>query len=269
MDAELDARVTHIDYSGVEGVMLKASRRGEAESWEGPFDAVIVTVPLGHLKRFHSSLFHPPLPEWKVAAVETLGFGHLQKVFLLFDRYLSPEMLNSSSTALALLPEAGRRGLVDHLHTLEIHRWNSSILVAWLSGSNCPRLIDSAEDGELADAVRGHLLPVLFRAMPSWRRPSLVTIRRMRWSEDELFGGSYSYITPEASRLSQRRPKGMETPFQLLAQPIGLVGRRGRVLFAGEATHPSQYQTVPGAYRSGLREADRVLNAVMRKVGAQ
>jgi len=54
-------------------------------------DAVIVTLPLGVLKEslrsngINSIQFIPPLPEWKTAALNRLGFGNLNKVrWLLF-----------------------------------------------------------------------------------------------------------------------------------------------------------------------------------------
>ena len=46
-------------------------------------DAVIVTVPLGVLKSGTIS-FYPPLPEWKQQAINTLGFGLLNKVHKLY-----------------------------------------------------------------------------------------------------------------------------------------------------------------------------------------
>lgn len=45
-------------------------------------DVVVVTVPLGVLK-YHSIKFEPALPEWKIGAIERLGFGLLNKVSLL------------------------------------------------------------------------------------------------------------------------------------------------------------------------------------------
>lgn len=48
------------------------------------FDAVIVTVPLGVLKQ-NQIRFEPALPTRKLAAIEKLGMGTLDKVFLLFD----------------------------------------------------------------------------------------------------------------------------------------------------------------------------------------
>lgn len=42
-------------------------------------DAVVLTVPLGVLKDQTIS-FEPPLPDWKLGAVQRLGFGLLNKV---------------------------------------------------------------------------------------------------------------------------------------------------------------------------------------------
>ena len=48
-------------------------------------DAVLVTVPLGVLKA-KSITFAPPLPVWKRAAIDRLGFGPIEKIVLLFER---------------------------------------------------------------------------------------------------------------------------------------------------------------------------------------
>ena len=42
-------------------------------------DAVVVTVPLGVLKS-GTVTFHPALPEWKQQAINSLGYGLLNKV---------------------------------------------------------------------------------------------------------------------------------------------------------------------------------------------
>jgi lysine-specific histone demethylase 1 len=58
-------------------------------------DAVLCTLPLGVLKQCTAAntqgvpntvQFIPPLPEWKVAAIQRLGFGNLNKVVLCFER---------------------------------------------------------------------------------------------------------------------------------------------------------------------------------------
>jgi len=65
-------------------------------------DVVLCTLPLGVLKQMTSANntnndnggksvnnvveFTPPLPEWKLSAINRLGFGNLNKVVLCFDR---------------------------------------------------------------------------------------------------------------------------------------------------------------------------------------
>ena len=45
-------------------------------------DAVLLTIPLGVLKK-EKLKFDPPLPEWKTSAIKRMGFGNLNKVFVL------------------------------------------------------------------------------------------------------------------------------------------------------------------------------------------
>lgn len=53
---------------------------------EFPADYVIVTVSLGVLKQHHTKLFCPGLPAEKVDAINKLGFGHVNKIFLEYAR---------------------------------------------------------------------------------------------------------------------------------------------------------------------------------------
>src|SRR5271167_3015305 len=48
-------------------------------------DAVILTVPLGCLKR-STIQFSPPLPRRIQSAIQNLGYGNLEKLFLRFER---------------------------------------------------------------------------------------------------------------------------------------------------------------------------------------
>jgi spermine oxidase len=57
-------------------------------------DFVISTTSLGYLKSFHHSLFEPELPLNKVKAIENLGFGVVNKVFVIFEKPLMrPDLL--------------------------------------------------------------------------------------------------------------------------------------------------------------------------------
>lgn len=53
-------------------------------------DHIIITVSLGVLKNKHKTLFTPPLPEIKIKAIESMGFGTLGKIFLEFKKPFWP-----------------------------------------------------------------------------------------------------------------------------------------------------------------------------------
>ncbi len=53
----------------------------------------ICTLPLGVLKKHVSTLFVPPLPDYKVQSIERLLFGTVDKIFLGYDRpFLNPNI---------------------------------------------------------------------------------------------------------------------------------------------------------------------------------
>jgi hypothetical protein len=45
-----------------------------------------VTCSLGYLKLHHNKLFKPPLPQNKMDAIENMGFGKVNKIFLYFEK---------------------------------------------------------------------------------------------------------------------------------------------------------------------------------------
>ena len=77
-EVELSARVTSI-ANHAQGVEI-GFEAGEGRS----FDAVIVCVPLGVLKK-GAIAFDPPLPKAKRDAIESIGMGLLDKLYLRFD----------------------------------------------------------------------------------------------------------------------------------------------------------------------------------------
>ncbi|EXJ83240.1 hypothetical protein A1O1_06859 [Capronia coronata CBS 617.96] len=56
------------------------------------FDQVVVTCPLGWLKRYHTSAFTPALPPRLCAAIENINYGRLEKLYVTFPTafWLSP-----------------------------------------------------------------------------------------------------------------------------------------------------------------------------------
>lgn len=185
-------------------------------------DRVIVTVPLGVLKS-DTIAFDPPLPDAKRAAIRRLGFGLLNKVVVAFDSPFWPR----ERPMIGLLGDD--QPVTDLVNGL---MFAGRPLLVGLRGGEAAWSREALSDADAVD----ELITALRAPRPTG---SLVT----RWGADRYARGSYSFIAVGSS------PDDMEE----LAEPAG------RLHFAGEATDPEYFGTVHGAYRSGLREADRIL----------
>lgn len=68
-------------FSGCE--VIAVNTRSTTQTFIYKCDAVLCTLPLGVLKQQPPAVqFVPPLPEWKTAAIQRMGFGNLNKVGL-------------------------------------------------------------------------------------------------------------------------------------------------------------------------------------------
>ncbi|KAL4909681.1 hypothetical protein BDW74DRAFT_173174 [Aspergillus multicolor] len=76
----LNCEVTSITNNSTGGVNIEAS-----DGFIGTFNDVIVTAPLGWLKR-NGHVFSPPLSPALGIAIQSLGYGNLDKVFIKFPR---------------------------------------------------------------------------------------------------------------------------------------------------------------------------------------
>lgn len=193
-------------------------------------DAVIVTVPLGALKA-EKMAFNPPLPEGKQQAIQALGMGVLNKVYLRFDRiHWQPksDWLEWVSNQKGQWSE-----WVDFAHAAK---------VPVLLGFNAADYGRAIERKSNDDIVREAMSVV--RQMLGAHIPDPIDAQITRWAQDEYSFGSYSF-----------NALGMtEDAREVLAQPIA-----GCVFFAGEATHPQYFGTTHGAYLSGVRAAQTMI----------
>lgn len=53
-------------------------------------DHIIFTPSLGVLKKNYKTLFTPELPQWKINAIDNIGYGTLEKIFLEFEKPFWP-----------------------------------------------------------------------------------------------------------------------------------------------------------------------------------
>ncbi|KAH6945807.1 hypothetical protein HPB50_010017 [Hyalomma asiaticum] len=232
-------------------------------------DHVIVTLPLGCLKAHASHMFEPPLPEKKMLAIRSLGFGVIDKVFL---KYSVPFWKPGDVFQVLWLDgfnHCGNKAEGDDMSAWVTHsqlntswfryigRFNAvrnhqDLLCAWITGEGA-KYMETLSD----DDVRIGCHNVLVQVLGKKDLPLPCDIERSKWYSDPYARGSYSYISVSCDTTGAL-PRDLADP---VCEPVvhcGMEVTYPVIFFAGEATHPHFYSTVHGAYESGIREADRL-----------
>lgn len=189
---------------------------------------VVVTVPLGVLQAGDVT-FDPPLDPTVAGALDRLGMGVYDKVFLRF-----PERFWGDDWVLRQQGDAGR----DWHSWYDMSRATGHPVLAALLGGAGARRIETLDDAAVVAEGLGALRRMFGDAVPE---PDAVRITR--WAADPFARGSYSYLHVGASTADH--------------DLLGSVD--GRVQLAGEATWGDDPATVHGALLSGLRAASRLL----------
>lgn len=202
---------------------------GDGSRWEA--GSVVVTLPLGVLKA-GAVRFVPGWPRRKMTALSRLGFGLLQKLFLLFDdgaplpreqvwrmRGGAPDF--AWSEWCNLTPFLGR-----------------PVLMA-LNGGAGARRIEKMGDEEVSSAALDALQRMSGLTLPKPR-----AVLSTRWGGDPLTRGAYSFAAVGSGPDDRR----------VLAEPLP-----GGIYFAGEAMSVDYPATAHGAWLSGRAAARQVL----------
>lgn len=201
-------------------------------------DMVLCTVPLGVLKK-RTLRFEPDLPQRKLAAIERLGFGLLNKVAMLFPRVFWGEDVDTFGCLSEFSHRRGEFFLFYGYHTVS----GGSVLVALVAGE-AAHSFEYTEPSTLLhrvlDILRGIYGPKGIDV------PNPIQSICTRWASDPFSYGSYSHVRVQSSG----------SDYDILAESV-----EGRLYFAGEATIRQHPATMHGAYLSGLREASNILRA--------
>ncbi|KAF8400994.1 hypothetical protein HHK36_014297 [Tetracentron sinense] len=250
-------------------------------------DHVLVTVSLGVLKagiQEESGMFSPPLPSFKTEAISKLGFGVVNKLFLQLSPTHDQENINFQK--FPFLQMVFHR-LDSELRNQKIPWWmrrtaflspiynNSSVLLSWFAGKEALEL-EFLEDDEIINGV-STTLPSFLSESES-RKPfnsrefsngnanclkgshggelKFSSVLKTQWGTNPLFLGSYSYVAVGSSGDDL---DSMAEPLPISSNCVCVASPPLQILFAGEATHRTHYSTTHGAYFSGLREANRLL----------
>ncbi|HEX7448803.1 MAG TPA: FAD-dependent oxidoreductase, partial [Pirellulales bacterium] len=193
-------------------------------------DRAIVTLPLGVLKAGQVE-FSPALPPKKLAAIERLGMGLMNKVVLQYAERFWPaeaEVLGFASRTPGMFPQF-----------LNLFAATGMPLLVAVVAGDYARALEPLSDEQVVARAQYAL-----RSMFASRTvPEPTAFRVTRWGSDPWTRGSYSYVPVAASG----------EDYETLAEPVG-----ERLFFAGEATNREFPSTAHGAYLSGLREAARI-----------
>ncbi|XP_066497330.1 spermine oxidase [Hoplias malabaricus] len=225
-------------------------------------DHVIVTVPLGVLKQKAASLFKPSLPKSKLDAIERLGFGVVDKIFLCFNERFWPE----DCAGIQLVWDEGPEDKSVYTSQTEGETWKETwfkkicgfdtlarhptVLCGWITGREALHM-ETLQDSEVGETcVR------LLRSFSGWSVPDVAQVLISRWGCDPHALGSYTFVPHNVNGVKEHEALAAPLPLQSKvpeSKPL-------QVLFAGEATHVNFYTTTHGAYLSGVREAQRLIN---------
>ncbi|KAK9131148.1 hypothetical protein Sjap_011635 [Stephania japonica] len=252
-------------------------------------DHIIVTVSLGVLKagfknRQSGMLFTPPLPSFKADAISKLGFGVVNKLFLQLDP-TTDHGNQEMGEGFPFLQMAFHKQ-DSELRDQSIPWWmrrtaslcpiykNSNTLLSWFAGKEALEL-ESLSDGEIIAGVSTTINSFLcnsqqrkllnshkysnghVNSVGTTNEFKFTKVLKSQWGLDPLFMGSYSYVAVGSSgddldKMAEPLPSIANSDVAQATPPL-------QILFAGEATHRTQYSTTHGAYFSGLREANRLL----------
>lgn len=211
-------------------------------------DKVVLTTSLGVLK--HRSIqFVPPFPDWKMGAIDRLGFGVMNKVILVFDK----PFWDVDRDMFGLLREPKNKdSMVQEDYSANRGRfylfWNCMktsglpMLIALMAG-DAAHQAELTPDAEIITEVTSQLRNIFKHVAVPDPLETIIT----RWGTDRFTRGSYSFVSNQA----------LPGDYDLMAKSIG------NLYFAGEATCGTHPATVHGAYLSGLRAASEIIESIL------
>jgi monoamine oxidase len=220
----LSTPVTAIQWGGRGGVkVVTAAKVFGARS-------AIVTTPMGGLAAGVLA-FNPVLPDAYLDAIANLPMGNLEKIFLGFSRQVFDLPVNSAITP-----------LIDEIESpfIQAPVWGGNVALS-LIGADLARELTTAGPAAMIDYAQQQVADLFGNGILSYYQSGLTS----NWLNDPWTLGSYSNATV-----------GHVAARQQLAVPVG-----DQVFFAGEALSIEHFQTVYGAYLSGIAAADQVLTS--------
>uniref|UniRef100_A0A8C1UU38 Amine oxidase domain-containing protein n=1 Tax=Cyprinus carpio TaxID=7962 RepID=A0A8C1UU38_CYPCA len=185
-------------------------------------DHVIVTVPLGYLKKHQSTFLSPPLPLHKSHSIQRMGFGTNNKIFLEFEQpfwdedceliYLVWEDETHLADVVSDINMFWIRKLIGFTVLKPTERYGH-VLCGWIAGRES-EYMETLSELEVLHSVTQLLR--IFTGNPTITPRKLL---RSQWFHDPYSCGSYTYVAKGCSGYD----------IDNLAEPLPLKGSNSKV----------------------------------------
>ncbi len=218
-----------------------ATVHAQGPDGEHPLEAraVVVTVSLGVLQA-RAIEFAPELPDRTRAAIDAIGFGHADKILLVFDKALQRSVLGRATS----VASAGGAWYFFPYHG---NKDMPVVIEGFLSGKRAVQLSGKREEDVVEETVGDLETLTRIRGL----KEHLIAARHVDWTADPDVRGGYTF-PKVGGDIGQRRA---------LAEPVD-----GVLFFAGEAARAAgDYATVHGALDSGIHAATLVQQALQAR----
>lgn len=193
-------------------------------------DYALITVPLGVLKK-KKIQFIPDLPEKKKNAIQNLGFGLVNKIFLKFPK----KFWSQDFSKIALVPNSESQSFeFESLNPAK----NTPIITQLVAGDRAVHTEKENKKDITKDAVDA--LKKIYGSKIS----SPLEVQFSKWNSDPFSFGTHSYLGIGSD----------PSDYEILSESIDSV-----LFFAGEATYRNYPSSVQGAFLSGEREAIKII----------
>jgi len=224
LDIRLNTRVSSINYANAKVGITANGNKIEA-------DYVVVSVPLGVLKN-NAISFSPALPTNKINAISNTNIGNVNKFLLVWNT----PFWDTKLQYIGYTPET--KGKFNYF--LNIKKFTPSNGLMTFAFGDYATVTESMADSQIISEIMLHLKGIYGNSIPN---PS--NFLRTKWGQNINSYGTYSYATNNST----------SADFDTLANEVN-----NKVFFAGEHTERDYRGTVHGAYLSGIREADKIIN---------
>lgn len=227
--------VRKVDYSAPSGKIVLYWNDGskDAPLQKIECDYVCLSSSLGVLKREELLSFIPPLPKPTQTAIQNLGMGLANKIFLSFkQRFWNTD-------------HAWFQFNADDDFPMWVNMWDEPILCCFV-GYNFAMKMGSMSDEEIVQFTLKRMSQVFGEAVVKSNYLDQYVITR--WQNEPFICGSYSFVDLNART----------SDWDEIQKPFG-VGKNQNVTLMGEATSAEYFGSVHSSMFSGEKEARRLI----------